>query len=349
MRTQAFTISSLLALALLCPGALSAQDAPVFAESFFLLTDASEDTAEVCLSSFGRPLTNSGAFVERNSPEVADAVAGCLQDTASPTFARECELAISQSEVDYIVLAEIRDLDHGMWMFEIAVRSPALNAGVWSGDEVADGTNAVLAARDACGALGEAFLSTRVDDDGEGTTTEIVEEVDEDEPEVEILPDPTPDPPDEPQQVVFTTVTLDLDNAPRGFRGSFVSSQGTEYECDRRLRMTRPCVLDNVASGGGLLTLEGGMDGFNEPIEIFDEPTIVHIEGLGRERQTQRVLGAVLMGVGFVSSIAYVGAAGTNANLGVFFGLFGLSAVGGGIFAHGFLGEFNWEVQSRPY
>ena len=346
MRTQVFTISSLVALALLCPTASFAQDAPVFTESFFLLTDAGEDTADVCLSSFGRPLTNSGAFVERNSPEVADAVAGCLEDTASPTFARECELAISQSEVDYIVLAEIRDLDDGMWMFEIAVRSPALNAGVWSGDEVADGSNAVLAARDACAALGQAFLSTRMEDDDVDPTIDVEEEHDE---EVEVIPDPTPDPPDEPDRVVFTTVTLDLDNAPRGFRGSFVSSQGTEYECDRRLTMNRPCVLDNVASGGGLLTLNGGMDGFNEAIEIFDEPTIVQIEGLGRERQTQRIVGAVLMGVGFVSSIAYIGAAGTNSNLGVFFGLFGLSAVGGGVFAHGYLGEFNWDVQSRPY
>jgi len=143
---------------------MAAHAQPSFSESFYIAPgEGGDDEAraiDTCGRSFRQPLLQSGAFVERQTPEVAELVSECVGSTTSSSFARECDLATAQSQVDLIILFQATEIPGG-WLFEGTAMSPLQAAAVWADDVLIEQEHAVLAGRDACSQLGHSFLVNR--------------------------------------------------------------------------------------------------------------------------------------------------------------------------------------------
>lgn len=147
------------------PSAAVAQ--PSFVESFYVsaTSEASDDDLDQglsrCARSFADALTQSRQYIERNGPEVASVVAGCVENVADPTTQRACDLAAASSSVDYILMVDALQVSNG-WLFEARAVSPTQNGTVWSADQVVESqSDFVLSARQGCRELAQNFLCTR--------------------------------------------------------------------------------------------------------------------------------------------------------------------------------------------
>ena len=140
---------------------------PSLTESFYVTANTEDDTGEAqqalgrCSRSFADSLTQSGGYIERNSPEVMTTVSACVDQIADPSTQRACDLAAASASVDYIVVVDAISVSGG-WLFEARAVSPAQNGTVWSADAVVDNqSDFVLAGRQGCRELGQNFLCTR--------------------------------------------------------------------------------------------------------------------------------------------------------------------------------------------
>jgi hypothetical protein len=153
------------ALFLGLPSLAAAQ--PSFTESFFVTANSATTDSDSqlalsrCSRSFADSLTQSGSYIERNSPEVTTTVSGCVEQIADPSTQRACDLAAASASVDYIVMVDALEVSGG-WLFEARAVSPAQNGTVWSSDAVVDNqSDFVLAGRQGCRELGQNFICTR--------------------------------------------------------------------------------------------------------------------------------------------------------------------------------------------
>ena len=148
----------------LCLGIPVVAAQPAFTESFFIAPGEgdgdSAQAVETCGQTFRQPLLQSGAFIERQTPEVAQVVSECVSDTASSSFARECDLATAQSQVDVIILLQATEIPGG-WLFQGTAMSPLQAGAVWADSVLVEQQHAVLAGLDACARLGNSFLVGR--------------------------------------------------------------------------------------------------------------------------------------------------------------------------------------------
>ena len=140
---------------------------PSFVESFYVsaTSEATDDDLEQglsrCARSFADALNQSRQYIERNGPEVASVVSGCVENVADPTTQRACDLAAASSSVDYILMVDALQVSNG-WLFEARAVSPTQNGTVWSADQVVDSqSDFVLSARQGCRELAQNFLCTR--------------------------------------------------------------------------------------------------------------------------------------------------------------------------------------------
>ena len=140
---------------------------PSFVESFYVsaTSEATDDDLEQglsrCARSFADALNQSRQYIERNGPEVASVVSGCVENVADPTTQRACDLAAASSSVDYILMVDALQVSNG-WLFEARAVSPTQNGTVWSADQVVEAqSDFVLSARQGCRELAQNFLCTR--------------------------------------------------------------------------------------------------------------------------------------------------------------------------------------------
>ena len=154
----------LILAACLCLFSTAAPAQPAFSESFFIAPGESDgeslQAVETCGQTFRQPLLQSGAFIERQTPEVAQVVSECVGSTASSSFARECDLATAQSQVDVIILLQATETPRG-WLFQGTAMSPLQAGAVWADSVLVEEQHAVLAGLDACARLGHSFLVGR--------------------------------------------------------------------------------------------------------------------------------------------------------------------------------------------
>ena len=282
---------------LLCmPRVVAAQ--PTFTESFFVSpvtgAGAHADALDACAFSFAAALTSSGSFLERNSPEIAEAVSQCVEDTSSPTFARECELAVTTSEVDYVVLVAMQELAPAQYVFEASARSTQLNAGVWAGDTNAAG-NPEAVARDACETLGREFLASR------GVETSVSQPG---------PPSATPPPgsPTAPDRAGVDVLLRIDDEGP--FEATLVAADASLRSCSQPLTRAQPCPLASVPTGSATVHFEGSRD-FEATALVLDVPTELSLDVQGRSRQGQRIAGPILalfggFSFGFIASVGEI-------------------------------------------
>ena len=367
----------------------SAQDAPSFTESFFLLPTGSEaEVADMCARSFGRPLTNSGAFIERSSSEVSEVITTCVADELSSNFARECDLAIAQSEVDYVIFTEAAQVE-GAWVFEVAIQSPSMNAGIWSSDAVAVGDTPALLAREHCAALSETFLASRRSAEVPATIP-VVEEPEEAAPVAEVplaseIPEAPVEEPEPEVEIAPTSVRISLSDGAHRFHVSLTDSQGRNHECRRRVTNNRTCELggelnlaqevrsfgnvltgpsnlasspllnspDTVLSGPGMLEFHTGRHSQLETVALTSPATQINIQHINQDRRGARIAGFAALGLGFIGTIASIkGITDPSPSTGqwLFFGTSVTTmAVGEGLIGWGFLGRHNYEVETYTW
>ena len=161
---SAFRQALLILAACLCLPTATTLAQPAFSESFFIAPGEgdgeSAQAVETCAQTFRQPVLQSGAFIERQTPEVAQVVSECVGSTASSSFARECDLATAQSQVDVIILLQATETPRG-WLFQGTAMSPLQAGAVWADSVLVEEQHALLAGLDACARLGHSFLVGR--------------------------------------------------------------------------------------------------------------------------------------------------------------------------------------------
>lgn len=166
---------SIFAALLLALSAHAAHAQPDFTESFFIQLPEKSSKKEkkalrTCATRFAGALVNTKAFIERNTPEIEEAVSACVEGVGDPEFKRACELAVARSQVDLVFVFDITQTSRGV-LVEARGLSPVQNGSIWSDAILDDGSDdPLLAALDVCPRLGSSFLNVHAPDlSGNGT------------------------------------------------------------------------------------------------------------------------------------------------------------------------------------
>lgn len=153
-------LSILLLLFALVTPPVAAESLPV--QSFFLMKpsggDAGDrDALETCAARFSSALTNAAGFRESQDAETQVKVSECLQESASATTQRACQLSMANVEVDFLIrLSPRRVGDDWVWLAE-ALSPMQGGAKVWSESLRQAAPSKEEAAWTSCQGLGRAF------------------------------------------------------------------------------------------------------------------------------------------------------------------------------------------------
>lgn len=317
------------------------ENVPFFQESFFLVSvEGNNEISGMCAQSFGRPLINSGFFIERSSEETEEMISSCLENNLNSNFIRECELVIAQQQVDYIIFTNVKEID-GSLILEISVVEPLLNARIWSEDILITTPTPSLFAREHCAILGESFLMSRRSA-FEEVIEPVLEQQEENEHSESIILEH-----DEMEEIdrFPSRVHISLTNGAHRFRVSITDSNGIAHQCRRRVTNNRNCEL-SVLEGSSMMNFHAGRHQQMEQISLFAPTTHLNIQYINQDRQNIRIFGGIAMTLGFFGTMASFTTIDGD-GFGVFFPLSLTSMlIGEVLIGWGFLGRHNYRIET---